>query len=292
MTYDPRFAGSPRSTNLQGPLPPYDPRAALDFSRPKPPTVTIGGKTYLVHDNGRANVLIPYTYATNPTGPAPQQQARDANRVGFMAGHPLGAAAYGAASALNAPEWARDLSLAVGGTVDTLLFGAAPVAARGPMARPTPAAPRTYAPPLPQPARSYGALDAQGRPTRADSWVTKDTLGTGTRSSRSVTPPGWGGNGRRDNQARGHLDPRLHGGFGEYVPNIVTLTQNPTNHPLMSGVEARAARAAAKGEVIRYSAVPLYAPGGAAPSHIFIFAYGSRGYRDAAVIGNPAGRRK
>lgn len=230
--------------------------------------------------------------AVRVTGPAPHQQARDANRVGFMAGHPLGAAAYGAASALNAPEWARDVSLAVGGTVDTLLFGAAPSAARGQMARPTLPAPRTYTPPFPQPAQSNGALDAQGRPTRADAWVTKDTLGTGTKSSRSLTPPGWGGNGRRDNQARGHLNPKRYNGLGEYAPNIVTLTQNPTNHPLMSGVEARAARAAAKGEVIRYSAVPLYAPGSVAPSHIMIFAYGSRGYQDAAIIGNPAGNRK
>ncbi len=282
MTDDPRFRGSPRRLNLQGTLPDYDPRAALTANAPRYPTVTVGGKTYLVHDNGRANVLIPYSYVTNPSGPDPQERTRAANRTRFMASHPLGAGAYGFASALNAPEWARDVSLAAGGLVDTLLFGGAPYAARGQVARPGPL-PNTYSAPVRQPAQSYGELGAYGRATRADGWVTKDTLGTGTKSSRSVTPPGWGGNGRRDNQARGHLYSRGLGGIGEDARNITTLTQNPTNHPLMSAVEARAARAAANGEVIHYSAVPLYAPGGAAPSHIVIFAYGSRGYRDAAV---------
>ena len=289
MNDDPRLRGSPRSLNLQGPLPAYDPRAALNSNAPRLPTVTIGGKTYLVHDNGRANVLIPYTYVTNPS-PGPQEGTRAANRTSFMSSHPLGAGAYGVASALNAPEWARDVGLAAGGIVDTLLFGSAPYAARGQAARPGPL-PNTYSTPVRQPTRSYGDLDAYGRPTRADGWVTKDTLGTGTKSSRSVTPPGWGGNGRRDNQARAHLLARGQGGEG-VTRNLVTLTQNPTNHPQMSSVEARARRVAAKGEVIHYSAVPLYAPGGAAPSHVVIFAYGSRGYRDAAVIANPAGMRR
>ncbi len=59
MTDDPRFRGSPRSLNLQGPLPAYDPKAALNANAARPPTLTISGKTYLVHTMGERTSSSP-----------------------------------------------------------------------------------------------------------------------------------------------------------------------------------------------------------------------------------------
>jgi len=46
------------------------------------------------------------------------------------------------------------------------------------------------------------------------------------------------------------------------------------------------------GEVMEYFVKPIYGPEVLAPSSIFVMAHGSRGAPVAAVIRNPAGRRK
>jgi hypothetical protein len=289
MNYDPRRRSPNPLWNLQGSLATYDPTPKFDTKANRPNTVTVGGKTYIEHDNGRANVLLPYTYVTNPTGPDPWERGRSANRINAMLSSPFGAGAYGISVALGAPEGVRDASLAAGLALDASLAGIAPA-----MRRPTvkPPTPTPASLPLRQSGFAYGDLDAYGRPTGARGWVEKGSLGSGTKSDRRIAPPGWSGHGRIHNEARAHLAGRDLGGSGEDPRNIVTMTQTPTNAPGMSGVERGVAKAARNGEVINYSSVPLYANGGSAPSHVMITAHGSRGYSRSVIIANPAARRR
>jgi hypothetical protein len=74
--------------------------------------------------------------------------------------------------------------------------------------------------------------------------------------------------------------------------NFVTQTQQGSNTPQMRDFEGGVARRVRAGEVVEYSAAPLYAPGVLPPSAILLTAHGSRGAPSAQLIPNPAGRRK
>jgi hypothetical protein len=122
--------------------------------------------------------------------------------------------------------------------------------------------------------------------------ATAGLLGTGSKADRKIKPPGWSGNGRVHNEARGHLAAAQYGGPGEDPRNLVTLTQNPTNSSHMKRFENSIARMARGGEVVEYLTMPLYTAGNVAPSSILMSAYGSRSGPSARLIHNPAGRRR
>ena len=87
----------------------------------------------------------------------------------------------------------------------------------------------------------YGSINQYGQRSGIIAEITPEMIGTGTSASGNIKPPGWingrpiseGGAG----QARAHLLAKDLGGSGSIESNLVTLQQNPTNHPKMSGFE-------------------------------------------------------
>ncbi|ARR56356.1 hypothetical protein HY78_24315 [Rhizorhabdus wittichii DC-6] len=135
----------------------------------------------------------------------------------------------------------------------------------------------------------YGALDALGRPTGVRATITQDMIGTGTAANPSIIPPGWSGNGRLFNEARGHLLGRQLGGSGDLAENLVTLQQNPANSPVMRGFENQVRSAVEGGQVVRYSSTPVYNGSNLAPRGITLSGKGSGGFDLNVTVLNPAG---
>lgn len=260
---------------------------AIRRAPPPIPTVWIGGRTYRQVDNGRANALVPFAPLVSPAELAERQ--RGIARVGFMAGSPIGSAAYDFATLANASPGARDGALVVGGLVDAAMTGAAP---RGATARGQTEPPKRQADPLPamQVDIRLRNLNAKGQAQGANATITESMLGTGSKAYWRRKPPGWKGNGDIHNEARGHLLASELGGSGEDMRNLVTLTQNKANSPYMRSFERQVASRVRGGEVVEYSATPLYCEGVLPPSSILLTAYGSRGAPMARIIQNPAGR--
>lgn len=273
------------------PFSPFEHR--LDFRHQAPrlnPAVAIGGQRYREIDNGRANVLVPIDDPR--VSPAELAERRRAiERAFFMAANPLGGAAYGLATLANLSPQARDGALIAGGLADAAMLGVAP---RGAPVRGAPVSPRVEpGPPTWQrPNARYSEPNAKGQATGITATLTAPKLGSGTRANRRLTPPGWQGNGKVHNEARAHLHGRELGGSGSDKRNIVTMTHNGANTPQMSGFEREVARRVRAGEVVEYSATPLYNEGVLPPSAILVTAHGSRGAPTARIIHNPAGRRR
>lgn len=259
-------------------------RSAPRFGR----RVTIGGRTYREIDDGGANVLVPIH---DPRIAAELARRReDWGRVQFMAQSPLAGAAYGLAAASGVSPQGRDRALAVGASADAIM----PATPRrtfgfGRVAPPTKA---LDGPSLPREQVRLGALTPSGQATYAGATITQPMLGTGSRASRHLKPPGWSGNGDAYNEARGHLQGAQLGGTGGDLRNIVTLTQKPTNSPDMRAFEDHVARKVRNGEVVDYFVQPMYQGLGLAPDMILMMEQGSRGGTSARILGNPAGRRK
>lgn len=136
-----------------------------------------------------------------------------------------------------------------------------------------------FRPPAPPstPGTAFGELDELGRATGASATITREMLGTGTRASSSIRPPGYAG--RPAGHARGHLIARLLGGSGTDARNLVTLYQNPANSPVMRGFEQQVANAVRGGQVVRYEAVPIYRGTEAIPRAVTLRATGDGGFR-------------
>ncbi|HEY3695175.1 DNA/RNA non-specific endonuclease [Phenylobacterium sp.] len=254
--------------------------------------MTMWSVTYREIDNGRANVLVPID--DPPVSPAELAERRQTiNRALFIADHPFGVLAYDLATLANASPRARDGALIGGGLADVATLGAAPriASVRGPAVRPQgqPAPPTL---PLPRPNTRYGDLKPNGQATGIAATLTAPMLGSGTRANRRLTPPGWQGHGRKYNEARGHLQERQLGCSGSDMRNLVTLTHNGANSPQMSSFENGVARRVRAGEVVGYSATPLYESGVLPPSAILLTAHGSRRAPAARIVQNPAGRRR
>lgn len=260
-------------------------RSYLDLKPAPSDTVTIGGKTYRVVDNGRANVLVP---ADDPqVSPALREAQRQAvSRVMFMADHPLGGAAYGIAGLANASQGTRDAALVAGGVADVALLGAG---ARGAAAQLKPLPPRTQVlpPMVTRPSSRLGALNAKGQATGVSATLTRSTIGGGTKANRKLEPPDWESD---SGLSRGHLLARQLGGTGKDMRNLVTIKQNPTNDPQMRRFEDEMKRRVLAGEVIDYFVKPLYSDAALRPAAIVMTALGSRGEPKGVVIQNPPGR--
>lgn len=215
------------------------------------------------------------------------EQQRAIQKALFMADHPLGAAAYGLAALTGASPQVRDGALVAGGFADAAMMGAAPTGApiRGRAAAPQA---RSEAPALNAPVR-LRELNSNAQPMGVNAAITRSALGTGTRVPTWLKPPGW-----QDDAglARGHILGKQLGGLGEDRRNAVTLTQKPTNSPRMRDFENMVARRVRAGEVVEYSATPLYSDGILPPGGMLLTAHGSRGDPRALFIQNPAGQRR
>ncbi|GAA0692758.1 hypothetical protein GCM10010193_54170 [Kitasatospora atroaurantiaca] len=144
----------------------------------------------------------------------------------------------------------------------------------------------------------YGALDELGRPTGVSASVRPGMLkipgvqkGTGSEAG-SLKPPGWRGNGTLFNEARGHLLAGRLGGRGtgkNARQNLVTLTQDPINTPLMRDlVEGPIYDAVKGGETVQYSVTPVYEGSNPIPIELRMEAHGSQGFQLSAWLTNPA----
>ncbi|MFB7240489.1 LamG-like jellyroll fold domain-containing protein [Streptomyces sp. NPDC056269] len=137
----------------------------------------------------------------------------------------------------------------------------------------------------------YRGLDDLGRPQGIDASVSPRMLDKGSEAGKTRTP-GWRGNGTSFNEARGHLlAGRLGGaGKGKYARrNLVTLTQDPVNSPLMRDlIEAPIYNAVKKGETVQYSVKPVYGGGNPIPIRLEFEAFGNRGFQLSGFLDNPA----
>jgi len=98
-------------------------------------------------------------------------------------------------------------------------------------------------------------------------------MGSPTKSS--IKPAGFGG--QTQGHARGHLLGNQLGGSGSNPRNLVTIYQNPVNHPIMSSIEAKVRKAVEGGQIVNYKVTPIYEGNNLIPSGITIQAQGSEG---------------
>jgi len=262
-----------------------DPKLRFLFEDPRPEQ-PMGAQDDRTLDS--RDIVQPRTPQLSQDQLAAQREALD--RVAVMAGSPLAGAAYGVASLVGASPQARDRALSAGGATDALIMAATPFGASRPG---TISAPRTGAPvqQLDTPPIRYRELNAQGQARGVNSTISAPLLGTGTKAYWRRTPPGWLGNGNINNQARAHLQGRQLGGVGRDARNLVTMTHDGANTPQMRDFENAVAQRAAGGEVLDYSATPIYGEGVGAPAGVLLTAHGPNG-SSARYVHNPAGARK
>jgi hypothetical protein len=120
----------------------------------------------------------------------------------------------------------------------------------------------------------YGAIDELGRPTGIRAVLTNGMVGDdlGTMARRQIIPPGY--TPQVPPLARGHLLGRQLGGSGDVYENLVTLFQNETNVPLMSGIEDSVRAAVEGGQRVTYEVTPIYEGGQVVPARLHIRAIG------------------
>ncbi|MBB5112143.1 RHS repeat-associated protein [Micromonospora echinospora] len=136
----------------------------------------------------------------------------------------------------------------------------------------------------------YGKLDGLNRPTGVHASINKGMLDTG-QPPKGLSITGFPkGKGTLLNLGRGHLlADRLGGKRNKH--NLVPLTQDPVNSPIMrDGIEQAIYDAVNGGQTVQYNVVPKYDGDSLIPRALEISAYGSGGLRiDPFEIKNPAG---
>ena len=120
---------------------------------------------------------------------------------------------------------------------------------------------------------NMGELDDLERPTGVTAHLTPDMVGTGSKVPPSLKPPGFEGGSA--GQARGHLLGAQLGGDGTNPRNVVTLTQNPTNTPVMRGYENQVRKALDAGAEVDYTSTPIYKGDDLVPRGVTLTADGS-----------------
>ncbi|MDT0267680.1 RHS repeat-associated core domain-containing protein [Streptomyces sp. DSM 44915] len=137
----------------------------------------------------------------------------------------------------------------------------------------------------------YLPLDDYGRATGVDAVLTRSMLNQGSGANSAIHPSGWNGQGVRYNEGRGHLLADRLGGNGDLEENLVTLTQDPTNTPIMRDqIEALVYDAVDAGQTVRYEVRAHYpGPGDIAPAGLSFHAVGDGGFRLDRYLENPAG---
>ena len=131
---------------------------------------------------------------------------------------------------------------------------------------------------------TYRELDSLGRATEIEATITQDMIGTGSPAKASIKPAGFGG--QAQGHARGHLFGNQLGGSGSDPRNLVTIYQNPVNHPVMSSIEANVRKAVEGGQIVKYRVKPIYEGNNLIPSGITIQAQGNDGFNIYQTILN------
>ena len=122
----------------------------------------------------------------------------------------------------------------------------------------------------------YVDLDSLGRTTGVEAVITPDMIGTGSPAKSSIKPAGFGG--QAQGHARGHLLGNQLGGSGSDPRNLMTIYQNPVNHPVMSSIEANVRKAVEGGQIVNYKVTPIYNGNNLIPRGITIQATGDDGF--------------
>ncbi|MEU9064017.1 DNA/RNA non-specific endonuclease [Streptomyces sp. NPDC048430] len=140
----------------------------------------------------------------------------------------------------------------------------------------------------------YGRLDHLGRPTGVYACLRPEIIDAdkGTRAGK-LRPPGWRGDGKAFNEARGHLLAARLGGPGTGPlawHNLVTETQTPTNSPdQRDQVEDKIFdQVKTHKEVVQYSIRPVYEGANPIPIRLEFTAFGNKGYTFTHSLENPA----
>jgi hypothetical protein len=265
-----------------------DPREVVRRPVSEPsPFVKIRGQWYRTGDDGQRNTLVPIDDPT--VSPAERAAQRAAYEDAFyMAENPLAGVGYAIATAGGASPEGRRTAMLVGGAANAALYAAAPLGARRAPVRPAPQSRSVDV--GTRPAIRYGPVGDTGQASGASASFTKSMVSTGGKARRSVTPPGWLGNGREHGQDRSHTIPKQLGGTGRTLQELVTLFQRP-NRVLMQAFENQVARRVKAGEVVDYWTRPLYGSRTSAPSAVAMSANGSRGPIRPVIVFNRKGPR-
>lgn len=140
----------------------------------------------------------------------------------------------------------------------------------------------------------YGRLDHLGRPTGVYAQLRPEILDAKKRTAKAgeLWPPGWRGNGKVFNEARGHLLADRLGGAGtgrNAYHNLVTQTQSPTNSPdQRDQVEQKIFDAVNNNEIVQYMIKPVYEGTNPIPIRLEYTAFGNRGFTFSHSLDNPA----
>lgn len=133
----------------------------------------------------------------------------------------------------------------------------------------------------------YGKLDDLGRPTGVEAYITPDMIGTGSKASGSIHPPGWSGDGALYNESRGHLLGNQLGGSGSLKENLITLQQNPANSPVMRDFETAVRDAVESGEPVHYKSIPDYDGDNLVARGVTLTGKGDKSYDLGVTVLNP-----
>jgi len=251
------------------------------------PTVRIGDQTYRQVDNGRANVLVPVSDPLRPPELIAQQRKAVVDSL-FMAGNPIAGGAYGIAALLGGSPQTRDRAMMAGAVADAGLSVAIP---RGAHVR-RPAPPIKTSTNIPQDGSiRYREANSARQSQGVNAALGAPMLGTGGRTKKSVTPPGFISGKAPFYHNRSHLLGKQLGGYAD-EPKKTFAAPRKTNSPIMRDYENGIAHRVRSGELIDYSVTPYYTPGVEAPSFIAMTAWGDRSGPTAVIIENPLGRPK
>ncbi|GAA2584301.1 MULTISPECIES: DNA/RNA non-specific endonuclease [Streptomyces] len=125
-------------------------------------------------------------------------------------------------------------------------------------------------------------LDSMGRATGVETRITQDMLDTGTKASRRMQPPGWGG--EPAGHTRGHLLARSLGGDGRSEANIVIMHKT-ANNEVMEKLEEQIYETVKQRGSVEYSAAPAYRnPGDIIPAGVHVRAIGPGLHIDQTII--------
>lgn len=251
-------------------------------------TVRIGGQYYRELDDGGANRLVP-THDPRFSAADIAAQRRAVQRVALAQDNPLGGAAAGVAALFGAPQEVQDAALLMGMVGDVALSSAGRNPGQGRGVRSARTVQRA-SPALPQENVRYRGMTDQNQSLGLSSTVTRSMLNTGSDAYRKIEPAGWRGRGDKTRESRGHLGAKILGFSGRDPRNLVTITQNPTNHPQMSKFERRVYEAVKKYGVLDYLVTPSYGQWALPPSSISLMAFPRGGDPLVGRINNPAGR--
>ncbi|MFF8266428.1 polymorphic toxin-type HINT domain-containing protein [Streptomyces sp. NPDC016562] len=125
----------------------------------------------------------------------------------------------------------------------------------------------------------YGQVLSDERRTGVTAIITPADLGTGSKASRRIIPPGFIKNS--PGHTRGHLLPQSLGGDGKVAANIVRTNSKVDNGAMSTFGDSIAAHVA-NGNTVLFQAIPRYLPGSNVPFRVDISAFDDNGWSTAA----------